>query len=155
MKMEILNLNSTQKKPQEKVKISCSQFYGGSVKSVKQRAHKFNEIANGNLASSNNIPSPNKTSSSSVTKVESKTTATAKKSSTTSVAAAAAPSSKVDHNHNIQINIVNKYTTKNATHVATKNIHSALEKTVENGQQSVTKTDINHIASNDNNNNIK
>lgn len=130
-------MNSQQTKPQEMVKISNSQFYSGSVRTVKQRAHKFNAIAISNINTTSSIPLPNKSIGSSTTKIDNKNNENAKKNS---------PS--VDLNNNIKINIVNKYTTsKNTTFVAGKNIINTMqEKNVGNVSQklSETKTDINH-----------
>lgn len=131
-------MNSQQTKPQEMVKISSSQFYGGSVRTVKQRAHKFNAIAINNIGTSS-IPVPSKSiPSSTTTKVENKNNENVKKK--------APGPPNVDHNNNIKINIVNKYTTsKNATHVATKNINAILEKCADTiTHQNEPKTDINH-----------
>ena len=144
-KMEILNMNSQQTKPQEMVKISNSQFYGGSVRTVKQRAHKFNAIAINNINSGiSNIPVPSKSIVNSTTKVDNKNNENAKQNN--KIVPSSGPN--VDQNHNIKINIVNKYTTKkNVTHVATKNVNSEKEKVVE----SEIKTDINqNIISNNN-----
>lgn len=140
--MEILNMNSQQTKPQEMVKISNSQFYGGSVRTVKQRAHKFNAIAINNIntgVSSIPVPSKSMAHTAAATKLDNKNNENAKKNNTASTGA-----SKIDHNHNIKINIVNKYTTsKNTTHVATKLINSVLEKAIENGHNGEIKTDVN------------
>lgn len=149
--MEILNMNSQQTKPQEMVKISNAQFYDGSVRTVKQRAHKFNSIAisNINAAGNSNIPIPNKLASSnlsSMTKVNNKNSENAKKN-----AAAINNGSQQNldtnnnsnnnTNNNIKINIVNKYTThKNTTNVATKNINTEQEK-INGNQIDVTKND--------------
>lgn len=145
--MEILNLNSNQKKPQEVVKISNGQFYDGNIRTVKQRAHKFNAIAishlNGNINSSN-IPVPNKSIGSHVhsmhamAKINNKNCENAKKNSEIN------NNPKQDsnnNNHNIKINIVNKYTNKNTTHVATKNINTENEKIISNLSDSMLKSD--------------
>lgn len=143
-KMEILNMNSQQTKPQEMVKISNSQFYGGSVRTVKQRAHKFNAIAINNINNGSNISVPNKLiGNSTKTKVDNKNNENAKKN----INVPNSGSSNIDHNQNIKINIVNKYTTnRNTTHVASKNINAMQDKNVAivNHQQSEMKTDINH-----------
>lgn len=115
--MEILNMNSQQTKPQEMVKISNSQFYSGSVRTVKQRAHKFNAIAISNINNgTSNIPVPSKSIGSGVTsvtdnKVNNKNQENARKNSN--------EHTNVDNNHNIKINIVNKYTTNKNTLTAT------------------------------------
>lgn len=146
--MEILNINSQQTKPQEMVKISNSQFYGGSVRTVKQRAHKFNAIAINNIGNGNgnasNIPVPSKSVGNSTTKVDNKNHENAKKNVNVSSSAA----SNVDHNNNnIKINIVNKYTTnKNTTLVASKNINAIQDKNsgvFNQIQKSETKNDVN------------
>lgn len=118
--MEILNLNSQQTKPQEMVKISSSQFYG-SVRTVKQRAHKFNSIAISNINNGSNIPVPTKSIGNGVaTKFENKNVEKIKNDL------------NVDSNHNIKINIVNKYTT------------GLLDKSNVIQQKLDSKTDINH-----------
>lgn len=141
--MEILNMNSTQTKPQEMVKMSNSQFYGGSVRTVKQRAHKFNAIAINNIHNGSNIPVPNKLIGNSTSlKVDNKNNENAKKNVNVNVANSAA--SNIDHNHNIKINIVNKYTTlKNTAHVACKNINTTLEMK-NSGIVTEIRTDVNH-----------
>lgn len=125
-------------KPQEMVKISNSQFYG-SVRTVKQRAHKFNSIAINNINNASNIPVPSKSIGSSATKINNKNSENAKKT-------ANGEPSNVDHNHNIKINIVNKYTTtKSPLLVAIKNSIAEHDKT--NGTANHPpdiKTDINH-----------
>lgn len=152
-KMEILNINSQQMKPQEMVKISNSQFYGGSVRTVKQRAHKFNAIAINNINSAaSNIPVPNKSIGSATTKVNNKNNENAKKNSIVSNC----EPTNLDHNHNIKINIVNKYVTnKSATLVAAKNINSEQDKNNGNANHhpAEMKTDINHNNINVNGNN--
>lgn len=142
--MEILNMNSTQTKPQEMVKMSNSQFYGGSIRTVKQRAHKFNAIAINNIHNGSSIPVPSKSIGNSTTaKVDNKNNENAKKNVNVNVANNSA-ASNVDHNHNIKINIVNKYTTlKNTTHVASKNINAVLEMK-NSGIATEMKTDVNH-----------
>lgn len=122
-RMEILNLNSQQTKPQEMVKISNNQFYG-SVRTVKQRAHKFNSIAISNINNGSNIPLPTKSISNGVaTKIENKNVENTRKSL------------NIDNNH-IKISIVNKYTTQ----VASKNIKSLQDKSVSNGIQQKPET---------------
>ena len=142
--MEILNMNSQQTKPQEMVKISNSQFYGGSVRTVKQRAHKFNAIAINNINNGSNISMPSKSIGNSTTmKIDNKNTENAKKNINVSNGG----SSNIDHNHNIKINIVNKYTTsKNTTHVASKNINAMQDKNcaIVIQRQNEMKIDINH-----------
>jgi hypothetical protein len=134
--MEIMNMNSQQTKPQELAKMSGSQFYGGSVRTVKQRAHKFNAIAISNINSAaSSIPVPSK---SIVTKVENaKKNAhieSVKKSAAVPNGGTAA--ANLDLNHNIKINIVNKYTTsKNTTNVVSKNMMSELELHKNDAQQ--------------------
>lgn len=125
-------MNSQQTKPQEMVKISNSQFYG-SVRTVKQRAHKFNAIAINNITNASNIPVPSKPIGSSLTKVNNKNSENAKKN--TELIA-----------DKIKINIVNKYTTsKNTlTLVEAKKINCDQDKNVTNQHQSEIKTDINH-----------
>lgn len=134
-KMEILNMNSQQTKPQEMVKISSSQFYGGSVRTVKQRAHKFNAIAISNINNASNIPVPSKPIGNSVTKINNRNVESIKKHSNIS--------SCVD---NIKINIVNKYTTsKNTlTLIESKKVNLEQDKNEANQQQKETNTDINH-----------
>ena len=134
-KMEILNMNSQQTKPQEMVKISSSQFYGGTVRTVKQRAHKFNAIAISNINNASNIPVPSKQIGNSVTKINNRNIETIKKHSNIS--------SCVD---NIKINIVNKYTTsKNTlTLIESKKVNLEQDKNEANQQQKETNTDINH-----------
>lgn len=146
-KMEILNMNSQQTKPQEMVKISNSQFYGGSVRTVKQRAHKFNAIAINNINNGSIIPVPNKSiGNSTTTKVDNKNSENAKNhKKNRNVSDSGSPN--IDNNHNIKINIVNKYTTsKNSTHVASKNINAVQDKNcaIVNHHQIETKTDLNH-----------
>lgn len=143
--MEILNMNSQQTKPQEMVKISNTQFYGGSVRTVKQRAHKFNAIAINNINNGSKVSVPSKLiGNSTTTKVDNKNNENAKKNLNVS----SSGSSNIDHNHNIKINIVNKYTTsKNTTHVASKNIINAVQDkscATVNLNQIEMKTDINH-----------
>jgi hypothetical protein len=120
------------------VKISNSQFYG-SVRTVKQRAHKFNAIAINNINNLSNIPVPSKPIGSSVTKVNNKNSENVKKISNISNGAQL----NVD---NIKINIVNKYTTsKNTlTLVPSKKLNTEQDKNQTNQQQSEMKTDINH-----------
>lgn len=147
--MEILNMNSQQTKPQEMVKINNGQFYDSSIRTVKQRAHKFNAIAisNINASSNSNIPVPSKLNgsnnvSSMTTKVTNnniKNSEHVKKNVTTvtksSNAKTVDANNNNDNGHNIKINIVNKYTTsKNTTHVATKNINAEPEKIINSGQ---------------------
>lgn len=151
-KMEILNMNSQQtNKPQEMVKISNSQFYGGSVRStVKQRAHKFNAIAINNINNgSSNIPVPSKSIGSSTTKVNNNNVKNNENTKKSSIVKPNNEAPNVDHNHNIKINIVNKYVTSTkTTHVASKNIISEQDKPKANGNanhhQGELKTDINH-----------
>jgi hypothetical protein len=175
--MEILNMNSQQTKPQEMVKMGNGQFYdGGTVRTVKQRAHKFNAIAISNINAANNssnIPMPNKlaagsNNASSMTKVNNKNSENARKNvlangnghhHISSATAKTTATTAVDgnNNHNIKINIVNKYTTnKNTTHVATtKNINAEQQEKI-NGNQiadaTATKSDNspNVIAANNN-----
>ncbi|KAG5675862.1 hypothetical protein PVAND_005730 [Polypedilum vanderplanki] len=161
-------MNSQQTKPQEMVKMSNGQFYDGTVRTVKQRAHKFNAIAISNINAANNnsnIPMPSKTiggsnNASSMTKVNNKNSENARKnvlvngnghhrtsSSTTNIA-----NTDSNNNHNIKINIVNKYTTnKNTTHVATKNINTEQEKNNGNQIDDVTST---IITKSDNSSNV-
>ena len=128
-------MNSQQTKPQEMVKISSSQFYGGTVRTVKQRAHKFNAIAISNINNASNIPVPSKQIGNSVTKINNRNIETIKKHSNIS--------SCVD---NIKINIVNKYTTsKNTlTLIESKKVNLEQDKNEANQQQKETNTDINH-----------
>lgn len=143
-KMEILNMNSQPiNKPQEMVKISNSQFYGGSVRTVKQRAHKFNAIAINNINNTSSIPVPSKPIGNGASKVNSKNNENVKKNSIIE------SPTNMDHNHNIKINIVNKYTTtKTTTHnVAGKTINSEQDKNIGKVNHHIiadTKTDINH-----------
>lgn len=116
-------MNSNQTKPQELVKISNGQFYDGTIRTVKQRAHKFNAIAISHLnGGSSSIPVPNKSAIGShlhsMVKVNNKNNENAKKN-------AVVPNTD-SNNNNIKINIVNKYTNKsnNTTHVASKNINT-------------------------------
>lgn len=182
--MEILNMNSQQTKPQEMVKMSNGHFYDGSIRTVKQRAHKFNAIAisNINASPSSNIPMPSKLNGSnisSMTKVNNKNSENAKKNmainnSSGNSNANNNNNNSVDNNnntnnHNIKINIVNKYTTnKNTTHVATKNINTEQEKvvsgnqiecsqvkSVENNTKIVNGNNVNNINSSSNNNTSK
>jgi hypothetical protein len=146
-RMEILNMNSqaSSNKPQEMVKISSNQFYGGSVRStVKQRAHKFNAIAISNINNgTSNIPVPSKSIGNGVaTKVNNKNNENAKKIANVN-------ETKMDQNHNnIKINIVNKYTTgKNTTNVASKNINAKLEKNnVDINHNNIINTNTNKIS---------
>ena len=162
--MEILNMNSQQTKPQEMVKITSAQFYDGSIRTVKQRAHKFNAIAISNIgtSSNSNIPIPNKLNGSnisSMTKVNNtKNSENAKKNmAINNGSSATTPVDKNNNNnednHNIKINIVNKYTTnKNTTHVATKNINTEQEKVISGNQiELAAKSDNNIIGTNNNN----
>lgn len=145
-------MNSNQTKPQEIVKISNGQFYDGNIRTVKQRAHKFNAIAISNLngnsstatatsaiittttttssSSVSNIPVPNKSIGShihSMAKMNNKNCENAKKNAEINSTMPKTDSNN-NNNHNIKINIVNKYTNKNTTHVATKNINAENEK---------------------------
>jgi hypothetical protein len=158
--MEILNMNSNQTKPQEIVKISNGQFYDGNIRTVKQRAHKFNAIAisnlNGNTSSAtastttttsvSNISVPNKSIGShtlSMAKMNNKNCENAKKNAEINSTIPKTDSNN-NNNHNIKINIVNKYTNKNTTHVATKNINAENEKAANgnfNDATSVLKSD--------------
>lgn len=136
---------------------SSSSVYGGSVKTVKQRAHKFNAIAIGNInptSPASNIPMPSKSilagSSSKVqqqqqqsksSKAENENrnhvvSAGNKNGTKNSSANANAPkrevsTTKVDANNNnpnIKINIVNKYVSgKNTTLVDNKKINAEFE----------------------------
>lgn len=150
--MEILNImNSNQKTPQEIVKISNGQFYDGNIRTVKQRAHKFNAIAISNLnsTSNSNIPVPNKSIGShvhSMTKMNNKNCENARKNSEINNSGP-----KMDsNNNNIKINIVNKYTNKNTTHVATKNINTDNEKININNTNTIVKSDEQNNNSNNN-----
>lgn len=171
--MEIMNMNTQQTKPQEMVKLTNGQFYDGSIRTVKQRAHKFNAIAISNIGSSSNssnIPIPNKLNGSninSMTKVNNaKNSENAKKNMAinnssggilNAVTTAVDKNNNNEDNHNIKINIVNKYTTnKNTTHVATKNINTEQEKVISGNQiELATKSDNNNIIGINNSNTSK
>lgn len=140
-------MNSQQtNKPQEMVKISNSQFYGGSVRTVKQRAHKFNAIAINNINNASSIPVPRKLIGNGASRVNSKNIENVKKSVNIEPL-----SSNLDHNHNIKINIVNKYTTtKTTTHVAGKTIEQDKNASKVIHPKCELKTDINHNTINSN-----
>lgn len=164
--MEILNTRNMQLKTVQdnsvgkptnnltKSPTNSSSVYGGSIKTVKQRAHKFNAIAIGNInstSSSSNIPMPNKSilngssskvqhqqhSKSSKAENENRNNVVSSKngiknsSSNSSATKREVSTTKVDsnnNNHNIKINIVNKYvSSKNTTLVDNKKINSELE----------------------------
>lgn len=149
--MEILNMNSNQTaKPQEIVKMSSGQFYDGSIRTVKQRAHKFNAIAISNLnGNASNIPVPNKSVIGShlhsMAKVNNKNNENAKKN-------AVVPNMDSNNNniHNIKINIVNKYTNKsnNTTHVATKNINTEHQEIKSDEQPPQNNHNVNNVSNN-------
>lgn len=135
--------------------LSKTSIYGGSSKTVKQRAHKFNAIAIGNINSasnSSNIPMPNKSivngSSSKILNQQQQQKQTqsqsgnenvvknlnSTKSAKCEVVSTPPSSTKVDKNnnhntnHNIKINIVNKYvSSKNTTLVDSKKVNAELD----------------------------
>jgi hypothetical protein len=173
--MEILNLKNMQIKSQEinsnltekptnansnltngSAVLAKASVYGGSSKTVKQRAHKFNAIAISNINSasnSTNIPMPSKSilngSSSKILnqqqqqhqqkqQIQSQSGNENVKNLNSSKSAkceVSTPTTKVDknnnnntNNHNIKINIVNKYvSSKNTTLVDSKKVNAELD----------------------------
>lgn len=147
-------MNSQQTKPQEMVKISNGQFYDGSVRTVKQRAHKFNAIANCNINAASNIPMPNKLIGSNVNstmKINNNNIKNCENAKKKNAVVNSNQPNLDSNNNNIKINIVNKYTTnKNTTHVvATKNIINT-EQQRDNSSQIIKNSD-SQISNNENN----